>query len=60
MVIDSYISSQDCIGIIKESILIMNYPVVIIRITYGTGTYIKLDQVGWHSDKEESDHEIEQ
>ena len=39
----------------------MNYPIDIIRITYGTGSQIKLDQVGWHSaDKEESDHEIEQ
>ena len=38
----------------------MNYPIDIIRITYGTGTQIKLDQVGWYSDEEESDHEIEQ
>ena len=37
----------------------MNYPVVIIRATYGTVTQIKLDQVGWHSNKKESDHEIE-
>ena len=32
----------------------MNYPVVIIRVTYGTITQIKSDQVNWQVDKEES------